>query len=525
MNQGIERFDAVVVGSGFGGSISALRLAEAGKSVAVLERGRRYLPGEFPRDVTQVDELFWRYPDAPRARGLYDLRLLSGIAIVAASAVGGGSLIYANIHIRPDAKVFDDPRWPSSINRQMLDPYYDKVAAALQVAPVPEETRLAKRDVFHDAAGRLGREVFDPDQAVTWNSTTSEGAPPSAGCRLVAECEFGCQYGAKNSMDRTYLARAEALGAEVRAGVLVSHLSPVDGGYAVHCRDVASGRPLALMGTRVVICAGTLGSNEILLRSRDQFATLPSLSRMLGVGFSGNGDFLGSIQNSTLSLEPWIGPDVTSVMPFFDEPPEFTLAAPTFSRPVMEVLASFGQPNLGWLGFLSPILWPLFGPGVRFAFRRGLLSKPTRFRGRGSGDAAHMTNLFAIGRDNAGGVISLKRGRLDVRWAYERENTDLIARMERAMREVAQAYGGTYGTLPTWQVFRRIISVHPLGGCRMSDSVANGVVSTHGEVHGYPGLFVSDGSVIPTAIGFHPVMTIAAVAEHSAQSIVASYPS
>jgi cholesterol oxidase len=525
MNGPRERFDAVVVGSGFGGSISALRLAEAGKSVVVLERGKRYRPGEFPRDVTKTDEVFWRYPAKPEARGLYDLRLLSGIGVVAASGVGGGSLIYANIHIRPDSVILEDPRWPSSINRSSLDPYYDKVAATLRVTPVPQEIKLPKRDTFREAAARLDRDVFDPDEAVAWGAADGKLGAVQGVCRLVAECEFGCQFGAKNSMDLTYLARAEELGAEVRPGVLASHVARVDGGYAVHCWDLKTGQPVTLIGSRVVLSAGTLGTNEILFRSRDQFGTLASLSPKLGVGFSGNGDFLGSIQNSRTDLEPWHGPDVTTVIRYFDRQPRFTLAAPTFNRGVMEVLASLGQPNAGWPRFLSPILWPFLDRILIYAFRKGVLNKPLRFKGRHAGDPARMTNLFAIGQDNAGGVLRLRNGRLDVRWAYERENRALITRMEKAMRDVAESYGGTFGTLPTWQMFRRILSVHPLGGCRLSDSPADGVVSAHGEVHGYPGLFVADGSVIPTAIGFHPVMTISAVAEHTAQAAVASYPS
>jgi cholesterol oxidase len=519
-----ERFDAVVVGSGFGGSIAALRLAESGKSVAVLERGREYRPGEFPRDVTKVDQIFWRYPARPRALGLYDVRLLSGIGVVAASGVGGGSLIYANIHIRPDPIIFENRRWPRSINLGSLDPYYDKVAAMLQVGPVPAGVRLAKRDVFRDAAARLRRDVFDPDEAVTW-PTPAQGQPEAGTCRLVAECEFGCQFGAKRSMDLTYLARARELGAEVRPHMLVSHVAPASDGYAVHCRDVQTGLARTLVGSRVVLAAGTLGTNEILLRSRDRFGTLPSVSPMLGTGFSGNGDFLGSIQNSEADLEPWHGPDVTSVIRYFERPPEFTMAAPTFNRGVMEVLASFGQPDVRWLRFLSPFLWPFLDRILIYAFRKGILSKPARFNGRHAGDPAHMTNLFAIGRDNAGGVLSLRGGKLDVKWAYERENRELVARMERAMREVAEAYGGTFGALATWQVFRRILSVHPLGGCRLSDSPRTGVVSPDGEVHGYPGLFVADASVIPTAIGFHPVLTVSALAERTAEAAVSSYPS
>src|SRR6185437_11841578 len=111
MNETQERFDAVVIGSGFGGSINALRLAQAGKTVLVLERGRRYEPSGFPRDVRDVDNLLWRYPSRPQSQGLYDVRFFSAIGAVVASGVGGGSLIYANIHIRPDDIVFEDPRW------------------------------------------------------------------------------------------------------------------------------------------------------------------------------------------------------------------------------------------------------------------------------------------------------------------------------------------------------------------------------------------------------------------------------
>ncbi len=516
-----ERFDAVIVGSGFGGSIAALRLAEAGRSVLVLERGRRYRPGEFPRDVTDVDTLLWDYPRRRNSRGLYDLRFFSGIGVVAASGVGGGSLIYANIHIRPDPVVFDDPRWPASITRQSLDPYYDRVAGMLGVSPVPLDVALPKRDAYRAIADKLGREVFDPDEAVSWRQ------PPGstqATCQFVAECEFGCQFGAKRSMDLTYLARAEELGAVVRTGAQALYVRPDhDHGYSVVYRDLSDGTVTEVAGARVVLSAGTLGTNELLLRS-SAAGLLPRLSPALGRGFSGNGDFLGSVQNATLDLEPWRGPDVTSVIRYFDEQPHFTMAAPTFNKPVMEVLASLGQTNARWLRPLAPILWPRLGGLLRWAMRKGLLSKPARFPGAHAGNAAHLTNLFAIGRDNAGGTARLKRGRLDIRWAYERENKPLIARMEAAMAEVGEGYGGTVASLVTWSAFRRIITVHPLGGCRVADSPADGVVSPQGQVHGYPGLFVADGSVIPSSIGFHPVMTISAMAERISEAAVHSYP-
>jgi cholesterol oxidase len=520
MSDTTEHYDAIVIGSGFGGSINALRVAQAGKSVLVLERGKRYKPGEFPRDVKDVDSLFWRYPRRARARGLYDVRFFSGIAAVVASGVGGGSLVYANIHVRPDPVVFEDPRWPRSINRDTLDPHYDKVAAMLGIAPIPADIKLIKRDVYRAAAQQLGREVFDPDMAVKWSGVAEGGREP---CRLVAECEFGCQYGAKNSLDFNYLAQAESLGARIRPGSHVTRIEPEGKGYRVRYTDVAGGAEASATAGRVVLSAGTLGTNEILLRCRDVYRTLPRLSRRLGYGYSGNGDFLGSIQNSKTDLEPWVGTDVTSVIRYFEAAPQFTMAAPTFNKSVMTVLASLGQGDGKWLRPFSFMLWPLMNRLTPWAFRKGFLSQPSKLPGANAGDPARMTNLFAIGRDNANGLIRLKKNGIDITWDYERENRELVEKMDTAMREVSEIYGGTYAPLISWNIFRRITTVHSLGGCHLSDSPDTGVVSTEGEVHGYPGLFVADGSVIPTSIGFHPVMTISAVSERIAEAVVNSF--
>jgi cholesterol oxidase len=515
-----REYDAVVVGSGFGGSINALRLAEAGRSVLVLERGRRYRPGEFPRDVTQVEELFWQYPRRPAYRGLYDLRFFSGLAAVVASGVGGGSLIYANIHIRPDPIVFDDLRWPRSIDRRRLEPFYTKVAHSLGIGPVPSDLPLPKRDAFREAARQTGRPIFDPDQAVSWSQPPG---PDRQACRHCAQCEFGCQYGAKNTLDLTYLVGAERGGADILPGTFVTHIEPVADRYRVHYTNVATGAVHDVVGRRVVLSAGTLGTNEILLRSRDVYQTLPGLSPTLGRGYSGNGDFLGSIQNTRRDLQPWYGPDVTSVIRYFDASPEFTLAAPTFNREVMETLASLGQGPRGFLRVLAAPFWPFLDRLLPWAFRRGLFGRPGAPLARGATDPARLTNLFAIGRDNANGRLRLKRGRLDIEWNYARENAPLIAKMRAAMEEIAAAYGGRFAPIPIWTLFKRTLTVHSLGGCRLSESAATGVVSPHGEVHGYPGLFVADGSVIPAAIGFHPVMTIAALSERIAEAVDSSY--
>jgi cholesterol oxidase len=513
-------YDAVIVGSGFGGSIAALRLAQAGKSVLVLERGKRYPLGGFPRDVRDIDRLFWDEKRRVKRRGLFEFRSFSGIGAVVAAGVGGGSLIYANIHIRPDARLFDDPRWPGGFTRESLDPYYDRVAGMLGIEPLPKSIPVKKRDVFIQVADAMGVETFDPNEAVAWIQAPGDGR---SACKLCGECEFGCQFGAKNTLDYNYLPQAEALGARIVTDAVVSHVEPSGQGYKVHYRDLERGESAWVEGARAVLSAGTLGTNEILFRSRDRARTLPKLSAMLGHGYSGNGDFLGSIQNSATELEPWHGPDVTTVMNLWEQL-GFTMAGPTFNRPVMDVLASLGQPNPPrWLRPLLKPLWSYLDCVVPWLFRKGLLSQPAKCPGRNAGPSGRMTNLFAIGRDNAGGRIVFKNDRIDIQWDYAKENAALIADMEKTMRQFADGYGGTFEPLGSWLAFQRILTVHSMGGCRLAETPEQGVVSTRGEVFGYPGLFVADGSVIPTSIGFHPVMTISAVAERIAEQAAQSY--
>lgn len=523
-SQTSETFDVVIIGSGFGGAIAALRASEAGRSVLVLERGRRYRPGEFPRDVRNTDALLWRHDDDPGARGLFDLRFLSGIATLTAAGVGGGSLVYASIHYRPRGAIFADPRWPEPFTPASLEPYYAKVEADLGVEVVPPDLDLAKRRVFHQAGAAMGRRVMDTPQAVSWTRVfgPTQGRTTCQGC---AECEFGCNYGAKNTLDFLHLAKAEAQGMRLRTGCLVSHLAPADaGGWEVHYRDLDSGESRIARGRKVVVAAGTLGTNEILLRSRDLTKTLPKLSPRLGTGYSGNGDFLGNIQNADQSLAPWVGPDVTSVSWHDDDDAlSFVMATPTFNEPVMRVLASLGQaPPRPVLDRLAGPLWSKLPKLLVKTLRAGLLRNPIALPMPGAGPADRMTTVFAIGRDNAGGRLRLREGKLDLAWDYARENQALIARQRAAMQELATRYGGTYADFPLWHPFGRTLTVHNLGGCALSTSANEGVVGIDGQVHGHPGLYVCDGSVIPTAIGSHPVMTIAAVAEWISERMVAA---
>ncbi len=505
-------YDVVVVGSGFGGSVTALRVAQAGKSVLVLERGKDYSSLEFPREMKDVNSILWQHSKRIDSQGLFDIRFLSDVGVACASGVGGGSLVYANIHIRPDSSVFDSPRWPDEITLSSLAPYYDKVAETLNISPVPENKLLAKRDVFRQCAKHLGAPVFDPDQAVSWQD-----------CQYCAECEFGCRYNAKNTLDKNYLQQAKDAGAIVISQSLVTIIEPTFKGYYIHYRDLKNGGiKKQVKARRVVLAAGTLGTNELLLRNRDSYKTLGDLSKTLGYGFSANGDFLGSIQSAVKLNDPWLGPDVTSVMKFDLEECFFTLAAPTFNQASQELLASLGQRGGRLLRFIGPVIWRFLPKLIPWAMEKGLMSQPMSRPGPYAGPAGKFTNLFAIGKDNANGRLLMQRNKLDIEWNFYGENRILVQGMVDIMEKIAQFYEGRFSPLVTWNMAHKPFTVHPLGGCAMSGSIKNGVVSPTGEVHDYPGLYIFDGSMICTAIGYHPVMTITAIAERNAEAMVDS---
>jgi cholesterol oxidase len=526
--------DTVVIGSGFGGAIAARRLAAAGRAPLVLERGRAWLPGQFPRDPFDGRSLLWRRNGRDGWRGLYDLRFHSGLATLAASGLGGGSLVYANVLVRPDERVFDE-RWPDGTDLEGLGPWYDRVEADLRPQPVPDTVPLVKHDAYESVARALGREAdFLPlPLAVDWKGDHA--------CRLVAQCEFGCPFGAKRTLDRHHIPMAEGLGATIRTETLVRGIEPVSGAFRVHVRDLPTGALAVVRARTVVLAAGTLGTTELLLRGRDIHGTLPGLSRRLGERFSGNGDMIGIIRGTREQLTPWVGPDVTAVLRTFDdEGPGFTLALPTFAEPVMRALVGVDLPPppawaraATWWG-LDHAVPLLLGGGLPTAALRRVVGRSdaatsgdetTRAAINGAHDPGRATATFAIGRDSANGRLLLRRHgrghRLDVEWPYASENALLVVRMERTLADLAAAYGGTYVPGPTWRLARKILSVHPLGGCAIAGSPAEGVCDPEGRVFGYPGLWVADGSLVPSSIGFHPALTVAALAERAAAAMSA----
>jgi cholesterol oxidase len=340
-----EWTDAVVVGSGFGGSVVAYRLAEAQQSVCLLERGKRYPPGSFPRRPDEIARNFWNPGDG--LQGLFDIWSFRHVESVVASGLGGGSLIYANVLIRKDERWFvrdggpgdGYESWP--VTREQLDPHYDRAEKVLGAAhyPVSYAETTPKTRAMRRAASRLGLEWYRPNLAVSFAEAGSmPGSPiddsehnlhnaPRMTCRLCGECDIGCNYGSKNTLDYTYLTMAARAGAELRDRCEVLDIAPLTNGFEVGyiCPEPQNeGVPVDLTALprhrlrcrTLVLACGALGTTYLLLRNQRNF---PALSPTLGSRFCGNGDPLGFALDCADRLEPSLGPVITSTMRVPDE--------------------------------------------------------------------------------------------------------------------------------------------------------------------------------------------------------------
>jgi cholesterol oxidase len=510
-----DRFEALVIGSGFGGAVAVCRLAQAGVDVAVVERGRRWPPGSFPRDLSRLDDgWLWLCN-----HGLYDARPLNDILAVQAAGYGGGSLVYANVAMRPPQEVFDRS-WPEPYSRLVLDPYYDLVAHMLDVRPVPPDRRTGelppKTRLMGQAADLLGQAdgFFHPNLAVRFEGDGPNRFGVAQGvCTFSGECDIGCNEGAKNTLDLNYLALAERHGATVGTLTEAVHIARAGDGYQVRLREL--GRPGVgrdgverdVTARYVFVCAGAIGTTELLLRSRDQYRTLPDLPAALGHGYSGNGDFLSFGDGLRELAEPGNGPTITTAALLHTgtdaEEQWFVLEEGGYSEHLAKLVRGLHVSRL-----------PAFAARLVGAGARRVLGAARELGATLDDGAARTAVLLAMGNDRADGRIELRgpRHRLHVTWDVTRN--DPLYEAERAVSgQVVRALGGRPFGTPTWRLFRQPVTVHNLGGARMGGDAATGVVDTDGEVFGHPGLYVLDGAALPGATGANPSSTIAAVAE------------
>lgn len=527
----MEHVDVIVIGSGFGGSVMACRLAEQGRRVLVLERGKRWRPEEYP-SVSNRD-WFWREGNPDRHHGWIDLRLFGDMSVAAGCGVGGGSLIYANVSIDARPEVFAQG-WPQEITHQALQPHYRKVQQMLAPAHLPERQWTKRTRLMKEAAERLGEGhrfrtvpqaiTFDPDwtyeqddpfnvaRSKTWTNAFGQ---QQGTCIHCGNCDIGCQVQAKNTLDLNYIPQAERHGAEVRALHHVRNIAPLAGrdGYQVSYRDLASGRDGMVSARNVVVAAGSIGSTELLLKCRDRDRTLRQLSPMLGKRWSANGDFVTPAFYRNREVSPTQGPTISACIDFLDgshgNRPVF-IEDGGFPDVVGNLLEKLGR---SWLG--------------RWQLRRlGLVPGGLMAAVRNRDPLDHVMPWFGQSRDESNGELYLgrpwfapwRRDQLKMSWDY-RPNEAVMQAINGLHVRLSEATGGVPVTPPTWSVLRNLITPHPLGGCAMAASAADGVVDHTGAVFGHPGLYVADGAIVPTSLGTNPSKTIAALAERAVEYV------
>ena len=514
-------YDCLVIGSGFGGAVAACRLAQAGCKVAILERGRRYARNTFPRDWTDpLNGWLWQHE-----QGLFDIKPINEMTIVQGAGYGGGSLIYANVHLRAPAEVFAQG-WPKGYSREALDPYYDLAAWMLDIKPITESTFKGlppKTAQMKKAAEDLkrGDQFCYPNLAIDFSDPEvrhkNKFGVEQAGCNYCGECDIGCNLLAKNTLDLNYLAVAESHGARAFTRCEAFRIEPLPEGFRVAVRNHETAQETSIAARRVFLCAGAVNSTELLLRCRDEFHTLTNLSPKLGHSYSGNGDFLAFAFNTSAPFEPSNGPTITTGLVYDDAKPAgrswFILQDGGYPRQVAN-LVQLLNPQGEWLKSVGDIL--------REDLQREFLKHAAMPAASADVSRLERTAVFlAMGRDRANGVITLTPLTNDLKVLWDVPSNLPLYDSEQALAaDVAGALGGVPATNPLWHRLHLPVSVHNLGGCCMGDGPDAGVTDGNGEVFGYPGLYVMDGAALPAATGVNPSHTITAVAERNVEQII-----
>lgn len=529
-----SHYDFVVIGSGFGGSVSAMRLAEKGYRVLVLERGKRYETQDFPRTNWDVRKYLWL--PALRCFGILGINFLDDLMVLNGSGVGGGSLVYAGTHLEPRPDFYRAPEWAELADwKAELAPHFATARRMLGVARNP--CRWPADEVLQQIAGDMGREdtfvstpvaIFfgEPGETVEDPYFGGEG-PPRSGCIHCGGCMVGCRHNAKNTLDKNYLYFAEKYGAEVRPECNVVDIRPLSGEagegprYEVTYERVTDWlrRPKeTVRALNVVVSAGVLGTVALLLRCRDEHKSLPRLSPQLGRKVRSNSEALMGVTARSEHANYSQGVAITSHF-WVDE--ETSVEPVRFPRG-SSLLRHLGLPLVNTEGGF----WRRLGSSALAAARRPYDLLKTRLLPDWARDSTIILVMQSV--ENR---IHLQRGRspwtlLRKGLVSERDRTLPIPPAIDAGRRVVEQFAQRIDGIPQ-STFHEVIlnkpsTAHILGGCAIAADESEGVVDVNHEVFNYPGLYVVDGSVIAANLGVNPSLTITAMAERAMSQIPAA---
>ncbi|MBI3797519.1 MAG: GMC family oxidoreductase, partial [Deltaproteobacteria bacterium] len=534
-------YTVVVVGSGYGGAIAASRLGRAGQRVCVLERGKEFQPGEYPN--TETTALREMQVDAPEGHlgsrtGLYDLHVNKDIHVFVGCGLGGTSLVNANVALRAEPRVFDDPRWPQALRDDLttaLADGYRRAEEMLKPTPYPDDfPTLPKLQALEKSAAEFDGKFYRPPINVMFAEGVNHVGVEQHTCTLCGDCVSGCNYGAKNTVLMNYLPDAKNHGAEIYTQVSVRRIERKENRWLVHYELLDVGREkfaaptLFVSADIVILAAGTLGSTEILLRSG---AAGLSLSDQLGQRFTGNGDVLAFGYNNDETIN---GIGFGHHQPDGREPVGPCISGIIDLRHQSQLQDGMVIEEGSLPGAISAFLPPAFAAAAKFVGKETeegsshLGQKAAReldslVRGAYHGAMQHTQTYLVMSHDDGAGRLYLDDDRLRIAWPSVGKQPS-FQRVNERLEQATRPLGGTYIKNPVWSTPLNydLITVHPLGGCAVAEDAARGVVNHKGQVFAdtrgatvHDGLYVCDGAVIPRSLGVNPLLTISALAERT----------
>jgi cholesterol oxidase len=509
-------YDVIIVGSGFGGSVAALRLTEKGYRVAVIEAGRRFEDDEFARTSWDLRRYLWA--PAVGCFGIQRIHLLRDVMVLAGSGVGGGSLVYANTLYRPLEPFYADKQWAHITDwRAELEPHYDQASRMLGVMTNPSVTPsdevmqkvaadMGVADTYHPTPvgvyfGKPGASVSDPYFG---------GAGPSrTGCTECGSCMTGCRVGAKNTLMKNYLYLAERGGARIIPMTTVTGLAELaDGSFEVAIRKTGRRFRHKLTASQVVLAAGTWGTQQLLHRMKDSGA-LPRLSARLGELTRTNSEAIIGAGRFTVDSDRDFsrGVAITSSI----HPDEHTHIEPvrygkgSNAMSMLQTIATDGASEV-----------PRWKQALRFMVRHPVQTARLLNGYRWSERTVILLVMQSL--DNSI-TTYLDRGlfgrkRYTSRQGHGEPNPSFIPAGHQANQLTAKHIGGVAGG--TWgEIFDIPLTAHFIGGCPIGSDASEGVIDPYHRVHGYPDLSVVDGSAITANLGVNPSLTITAQAERA----------
>lgn len=509
-----RHFDVIIIGSGFGGSVSALRLVEKGYRVALLEAGRRFEEKDFPKTSWRIN----RFLFFPRLglKGLQRIHALPDVLILAGAGVGGGSLVYANTLYRPPASYFNDPQWSSITDWSAeLDPWYDQASRMLGVAQNP--FRSPSDDAMYEVACEMGREEsfnlaplgihFGKPGLEVDDPYFGGKGPKRRGCTHCGECMTGCRHNAKNTLPKNYLGLAESAGAKIFAETTATAIKPESEGWLIETRSSGAwiGKGERFTADQVIVACGTYNTLKLLHQMKSK-GILPRLSPTLGDLARTNSESLTAAVMKRGENDYSQGAAITSS--FF--PDEKTHVEPV----------RYGKGS-NLMGLLQTVMTEGHSASKRrTGWIRAVARNPVTLLRILNVRRWSERSVIALVMQNIDSAITVraKRSIFGFRLTSTNNSENPNATYIPAANEVAKSISKRHGGLPVGHIGDLVsapFTAHFVGGCVIGSDEKNGVIDPYHRVWNYPTLHVIDGSTLTANLGVNPSLTITAQAERA----------